>query len=78
MERDEDGCVQLESTVVGKKCAMGISGIAMMGLVRFHKVGGLKTYWVPGCTVNRVVVGVSVNVRNAKHAFYGNVVPEGA
>lgn len=36
--------VDLYSTAVGKKYAMAISGIAMMGFVLFHMVGNLKMY----------------------------------
>jgi len=34
----------LYSTAVGKKYAMAISGIAMMGFVLFHMIGNLKMY----------------------------------
>ena len=36
--------LDLYSTAVGKKYAMAISGIAMMGFVFFHMVGNLKMY----------------------------------
>lgn len=36
--------LDLYSTAVGKKYAMGISGIAMMGFVLFHMIGNLKMY----------------------------------
>jgi succinate dehydrogenase / fumarate reductase, cytochrome b subunit len=36
--------LDLYSTAVGKKYAMGISGIAMMGFVFFHMIGNLKMY----------------------------------
>ena len=36
--------VDLYSTAVGKKYAMAISGIAMMGFVLFHMIGNLKMY----------------------------------
>ncbi len=36
--------IDLYSTAVGKKYAMAISGIAMMGFVFFHMVGNLKMY----------------------------------
>jgi succinate dehydrogenase / fumarate reductase cytochrome b subunit len=35
----------LWSTAVGKKYAMALSGIAMMGFVFFHMVGNLKAYF---------------------------------
>lgn len=34
----------LYSTALGKKYAMAISGIAMMGFVLFHMIGNLKMY----------------------------------
>jgi len=36
--------LDLYSTAVGKKYAMAISGIAMMGFVLFHMIGNLKMY----------------------------------
>jgi len=36
--------LDLYSTAVGKKYAMGISGVAMMGFVLFHMIGNLKMY----------------------------------
>lgn len=36
--------IDLYSTAVGKKYAMAISGIAMMGFVLFHMIGNLKMY----------------------------------
>ena len=36
--------VDLYSTAVGKKFAMAISGIALMGFVLFHMIGNLKMY----------------------------------
>ncbi len=36
--------VDLYSTAVGKKYAMAVSGIAMMGFVLFHMIGNLKMY----------------------------------
>ncbi|MFM9083519.1 MAG: succinate dehydrogenase cytochrome b subunit [Actinomycetota bacterium] len=36
--------LDLYSTAVGKKYAMGISGIALMGFVLFHMIGNLKMY----------------------------------
>jgi succinate dehydrogenase / fumarate reductase cytochrome b subunit len=39
--------VDLYSTAVGKKYAMAISGIAMMGFVLFHMIGNLKMYQGP-------------------------------
>ena len=36
--------VDLYSTAVGKKYAMGLSGIALMGFVLFHMIGNLKMY----------------------------------
>lgn len=36
--------IDLYSTAVGKKYAMAISGIAMMGFIFFHMVGNLKMY----------------------------------
>lgn len=36
--------LDLYSTAVGKKYAMGISGVAMMGFVLFHMLGNLKMY----------------------------------
>ena len=37
--------VELYATSVGKKYAMAISGIAMMGFVLFHMIGNLKMYY---------------------------------
>lgn len=39
--------LDLYSTAVGKKYAMGLSGIAMMGFVLFHMIGNLKMYFGP-------------------------------
>ena len=39
--------LDLYSTAVGKKYAMAISGIAMMGFVLFHMIGNLKMYFGP-------------------------------
>ncbi len=39
--------IDLYSTALGKKYAMGLSGIAMMGFVFFHMVGNLKMYAGP-------------------------------
>ncbi|MGA0864162.1 MAG: succinate dehydrogenase cytochrome b subunit [Ilumatobacteraceae bacterium] len=36
--------LDLYSTALGKKYAMGLSGIAMMGFVLFHMIGNLKMY----------------------------------
>ena len=36
--------IDLYSTAVGKKYAMAVSGIAMMGFVLFHMIGNLKMY----------------------------------
>jgi succinate dehydrogenase / fumarate reductase cytochrome b subunit len=36
--------LDLYSTAVGKKYAMAVSGIAMMGFVLFHMIGNLKMY----------------------------------
>ena len=36
--------IDLYSTAVGKKYAMAISGIAMMGFIFFHMIGNLKMY----------------------------------
>lgn len=36
--------LELYSTAVGKKYAMAISGIALMGFVLFHMIGNLKMY----------------------------------
>jgi succinate dehydrogenase / fumarate reductase cytochrome b subunit len=37
--------VDIYSTAVGKKYAMAISGIALMGFVLFHMIGNLKMYF---------------------------------
>ena len=37
--------VDIYSTAVGKKYAMAISGIALMGFVLFHMIGNLKMYY---------------------------------
>ena len=37
--------IDLYSTAVGKKYAMAISGIALMGFVLFHMIGNLKMYY---------------------------------
>ena len=39
--------LDLYSTALGKKYAMGLSGIAMMGFVFFHMIGNLKMYMGP-------------------------------
>ena len=39
--------IDLYGTAVGKKYAMAISGIAMMGFVLFHMIGNLKMYFGP-------------------------------
>ena len=36
--------LDIYSTAVGKKYAMAISGIALMGFVLFHMIGNLKMY----------------------------------
>ena len=37
--------LDLYGTAVGKKYAMAISGIALMGFVLFHMIGNLKMYF---------------------------------